>query len=540
MDGKGDAEDMKEAEVKDGTQKEKTKRRTQKGRKKTRTSAGFGIARRVALRGALLSLSHYPFFCFLPCFFFCVFFGVFLLSFLDARVSSFADGELGDVVWRTVDPTVAAVSPCRPSVFICSDSSGAFSSLSLVFAVAFLSSPFWLPSGDMLARWRHALAFWRVGWRVAGKSSQPGSDVVVDWEWYVVRWRRGVVHAFCRHWPWVRVRRPLRAAAPPPLSPSHPPLPHPNGQRPASSHSHSSRPSTQQSGFSTFSAASARARRLRARGASAPQLLLLGGEGERVVVNCNETKYTTDGNANAAYSDDGERGGRDRERESRDRGRARRTSSVIMMMGGRGREWGRRVADVCDRQLGLRRAPAERAWRSRAPPAPSHESRRRNAEQRASTLRSDALIGKVEPNRVFCKLCEKWVQLRQDSSYCAYPWLQHRASVSRGSCVWWCTDAVFAWTQSTADRKEAAIARCARGATRARAMDVGMGQEFDELVSDAMGCRRRWGGRRGRDVAASVMMGISATRGRQDGHGRDGEGEEMTWTWRARRASRER
>ncbi len=62
--------------------------------------------------------------------------------------------------------------------------------------------------------------------------------------------------------------------------------------------------------------------------------------------------------------------------------------------------------------------------------APSHESRRRNAEQRASTLRSDALIGKVEPNRVFCKLCEKWVQLRQDSSYCAYPWLQHR-----GKCL---------------------------------------------------------------------------------------------------------
>ena len=58
--------------------------------------------------------------------------------------------------------------------------------------------------------------------------------------------------------------------------------------------------------------------------------------------------------------------------------------------------------------------------------APAHESRRRNAEQRAATLRADRLIGEVEPNRVFCSLCQKWVQLRQDSSYCAYPWLQHR------------------------------------------------------------------------------------------------------------------
>ncbi|KAF8141346.1 hypothetical protein EV363DRAFT_1391816 [Boletus edulis] len=54
---------------------------------------------------------------------------------------------------------------------------------------------------------------------------------------------------------------------------------------------------------------------------------------------------------------------------------------------------------------------------------PAHESRRRNAEQRAATLRADALVGEVEPNR-------KWVQLRQDSSYCAYPWLQHR-----GKCL---------------------------------------------------------------------------------------------------------
>ncbi|EKM50533.1 uncharacterized protein PHACADRAFT_263868 [Phanerochaete carnosa HHB-10118-sp] len=62
--------------------------------------------------------------------------------------------------------------------------------------------------------------------------------------------------------------------------------------------------------------------------------------------------------------------------------------------------------------------------------APSQESRRRNAEQRAAQLRSDPLIGEVEPNRVFCTICQKWVQLRQDSSYCAYPWQQHR-----GKCL---------------------------------------------------------------------------------------------------------
>ncbi|KAJ7607740.1 hypothetical protein FB45DRAFT_1131085 [Roridomyces roridus] len=62
--------------------------------------------------------------------------------------------------------------------------------------------------------------------------------------------------------------------------------------------------------------------------------------------------------------------------------------------------------------------------------AAPHESRRRNAEQRAATLRADVLIREVEPNRVFCTLCTKWVQLRQDSSYCAYPWLQHR-----GKCL---------------------------------------------------------------------------------------------------------
>jgi hypothetical protein len=55
------------------------------------------------------------------------------------------------------------------------------------------------------------------------------------------------------------------------------------------------------------------------------------------------------------------------------------------------------------------------------------ESRRRNAEQRAVQLRADPLLAQVEPHRVFCALCRKWVQLRQDSTFCAYPWQQHRS-----------------------------------------------------------------------------------------------------------------
>ena len=54
------------------------------------------------------------------------------------------------------------------------------------------------------------------------------------------------------------------------------------------------------------------------------------------------------------------------------------------------------------------------------------DSRRRSADQRAAALRADPYLGEVEPSRVFCKLCHKWVQLRQDSTYCAYPWQQHR------------------------------------------------------------------------------------------------------------------
>ncbi|KAI0332675.1 hypothetical protein GY45DRAFT_1335357 [Cubamyces sp. BRFM 1775] len=66
------------------------------------------------------------------------------------------------------------------------------------------------------------------------------------------------------------------------------------------------------------------------------------------------------------------------------------------------------------------------AFKEYNPASFPQESRRRNADQRAAALRADPLLGEVEPGRVFCKLCQKWVQLRQDSTYCSYPWQQHR------------------------------------------------------------------------------------------------------------------
>ncbi|TRM56116.1 hypothetical protein BD626DRAFT_520872 [Schizophyllum amplum] len=62
--------------------------------------------------------------------------------------------------------------------------------------------------------------------------------------------------------------------------------------------------------------------------------------------------------------------------------------------------------------------------------APPVDARKRNAEQRRAHLLSDELVVSVEPSRAFCRLCQKWVQLRQDSTYCAYPWTQHR-----GKCL---------------------------------------------------------------------------------------------------------
>lgn len=76
------------------------------------------------------------------------------------------------------------------------------------------------------------------------------------------------------------------------------------------------------------------------------------------------------------------------------------------------------------------------------------EPRRRTAEQRAAQLRADPLVGEVEPTRVFCTMCRKWVQLRQDSTYCSYPWEQHREKCLKRQYVRSVTGASHDWLRN--------------------------------------------------------------------------------------------
>ncbi|KZV65071.1 hypothetical protein PENSPDRAFT_614552 [Peniophora sp. CONT] len=99
------------------------------------------------------------------------------------------------------------------------------------------------------------------------------------------------------------------------------------------------------------------------------------------------------------------------------------SSSTGSSLPGDGARVGRSVSEI------LAAASAYAAAQAQAAQAGSgHEApRKKNAEQRAAILREDPLIAQVEPHRVFCALCQKWVQLRQDSTFCANPWIQHRS-----------------------------------------------------------------------------------------------------------------
>ncbi|KXN90728.1 hypothetical protein AN958_03800 [Leucoagaricus sp. SymC.cos] len=88
-----------------------------------------------------------------------------------------------------------------------------------------------------------------------------------------------------------------------------------------------------------------------------------------------------------------------------------------------------RVEDPPPSSSRPRLSPSQRPYSPSYPDLsypPGHDSRHRKAEQRAATLRADKSIGEVEPNQVFCLLCQKWIWLRQDLSYCIYPWMKHR------------------------------------------------------------------------------------------------------------------
>ena len=62
-------------------------------------------------------------------------------------------------------------------------------------------------------------------------------------------------------------------------------------------------------------------------------------------------------------------------------------------------------------------------------------SRKKNAELREAALRSDPLIGRVEPDRVFCSVCCKWILLRRDSVFGLNHWLRHRDGCWNKQCV---------------------------------------------------------------------------------------------------------
>jgi hypothetical protein len=103
-----------------------------------------------------------------------------------------------------------------------------------------------------------------------------------------------------------------------------------------------------------------------------------------------------------------------------------------------------------------------------APNTTGSESRRRNAEQRAAQLRADPLLAHVEPHRVFCALCRKWVQLRQDSTFCAYPWQQHRSKcVIRQSVL-----SIFFYQLRVTQRSQTFLSLCSeKKTTKVKTMD---------------------------------------------------------------------
>ncbi|KAF7321878.1 hypothetical protein MKEN_00709800 [Mycena kentingensis (nom. inval.)] len=51
---------------------------------------------------------------------------------------------------------------------------------------------------------------------------------------------------------------------------------------------------------------------------------------------------------------------------------------------------------------------------------------KRNEQQRVAYLQADRLVAELEPYRVLCALCDNWIRLRSNSTYCSAPWDIHR------------------------------------------------------------------------------------------------------------------
>ncbi|KIJ51467.1 hypothetical protein M422DRAFT_776711 [Sphaerobolus stellatus SS14] len=59
------------------------------------------------------------------------------------------------------------------------------------------------------------------------------------------------------------------------------------------------------------------------------------------------------------------------------------------------------------------------------PKEPRRRIREADAAVRRAALEADPYSDLVEPDRILCKLCKKWVKLRPNSSYCSAPWQSH-------------------------------------------------------------------------------------------------------------------
>ncbi|KAF8512829.1 hypothetical protein JB92DRAFT_2830645 [Gautieria morchelliformis] len=55
----------------------------------------------------------------------------------------------------------------------------------------------------------------------------------------------------------------------------------------------------------------------------------------------------------------------------------------------------------------------------------AERSKHRTEAERAEALRNDPRTSRVEPRRVLCGMCGVWIKLRNNTTYCATPWLVH-------------------------------------------------------------------------------------------------------------------
>jgi len=51
---------------------------------------------------------------------------------------------------------------------------------------------------------------------------------------------------------------------------------------------------------------------------------------------------------------------------------------------------------------------------------------RRTEAERIQCLKDDPACGEMEPHRVFCTCCDKWVNLGKRQTYALRPWEKHR------------------------------------------------------------------------------------------------------------------